>query len=147
MRVANLFQRGDRFFVGPLSRTTAGVFIGPGRQEVLTGEVSSRALGEAVLRALDNSKTGISHPAPNDWPAIDRQFLDEVGARTMSAFMKSALCVEIALDGGTLRFDPKRNGGAKGGFVNLSERRIEIPAASKPDAIGGAARKALVSAE
>lgn len=147
MRVANVFQRGERFFVGPLSRTTAGVLIGTGRLEALNGDVANQALGEAIQRAIGASRDGIPHPAPGDWPAINKRFLAEVGAKSMSAFMKGAYCVGVAKNARTITFEPTRNDGARGGFIDVKERRFEIPAESKAEEVGRAARRALQLAE
>lgn len=147
MKVANVFRRGGRFFVGPLARTTAGVLIGTGGLEALNGDVADQVLGEAVKRAIGASRDGIPHPAPGDWPGINKGFLADVGAKSMSAFMKGACCVGVAKDARTITFEPTRNDGARGGFVDVKERRFEIPAESTAEEVGRAARKALQLAE
>ena len=65
----------------------------------------------------------------------------------MSAFMKGARCVGVAKNAKAITFEPTRNDGARGGFIDIKERRFEIPVESTAEEVGGAARKALQLAE
>jgi hypothetical protein len=143
MKSAHVIQRAGKLFVHTLSRTTAGVVIGSDDVAILREDTKDSDLGEAVLRALRESKEQIPHPMPADWPDINRRYLAALQTKSLSAFMKGALCVGVSSDEDRIIFEPTKNSGSRDGFLELRESRFELVGPLNADEIGLCVRRAL----
>lgn len=145
MRAASVFKRSGRFIVHPSSTTTAGVGIAAEPVVVLPGDVPERDLGQAILTAIRESKSGV--PAPDSWADVAKPLLRAASVRSWSAFVKGTVNCEVVDDGVHLHFAPTENRGARGGFQFKPSGRISIRADSEPGAVGSALNKAIQHSE
>jgi hypothetical protein len=136
MKGATVYAADGTFFLSPSSLTTAGVWVGT--QPVLRLEAGSgpAALGKAVIRVLDASRSDVPHPT--DWNALVQPILESAGARSWAAFMKKSRFVFLSFDGEELRLIPHRNLGAKEGYQAIEELITALTFPSSPDEIGEA---------
>jgi hypothetical protein len=139
---ASVYKKEQQYFVASMSQTTSRVWLG-GSATVLSEPIDDAVMGRAVLGALASSRVGIPHPRPQEWPAHEKEFLKEVGAKTWAQFSRGALFSCIWLEGQTLTFVPEENRGARGGFVPIEGAAFQLQLDAGPSEIGLALRKAF----
>ena len=94
----SIYARRGSCFVAADDQTTDGVWIGSGR--VATVDDADRfGLGEAVVKALGHSRTGVPHPRRDQW-SVQRQrslgpLMDAAGVRSWRSFVLSARLVTV----------------------------------------------------
>lgn len=144
MKRASVCRRRNKLLVRSFSKTTFGAWIGCEPRVALDSNVSDQELGETVQRALDGSKTGVPHPKQDEWnDVLTRPLLRLAGVKSYSEFHRGAVDCTVEHEGGTLRFIPYENRGAREGFVQKTDCAFTIPASSSPEEVGAAVRKAL----
>jgi hypothetical protein len=119
MKVATAYRTADRFVFHASCRTKDGVWI-LCNPVFSVAEQDATKLGDAVLRALDDSVDAIPHP--DSWEEVFDSLFRVAGVRSWAAFSKSVKCVEIGASGNRVSFAPTKNLGAKQGFVPISAR-------------------------
>ena len=118
MKTAVVYQRRKDLLIDGMSQTTAGVWISAGRWQRLTLDADDEALGKAVRLALGDSRSGVPHPAREDFPALLQPLLDAAGVKSYNTFEKGAKSVDVAQDdAGVFTVSPTENRGSAGGFV------------------------------
>jgi len=127
-RAAQVYLRGDKYFVATSSQTRDGFWMADGSVAVI-GKGDAAGLNRAVRFALQRSKGGIQ--APKDWSAWKNPVLEAAGYKRFSAFEKGALLVGIDEKADRISFMPYENLG-KEGFHGRVELAFEGPADS-PD--------------
>ncbi len=142
---ASLYQRGERILTYPEHQTVAGFYIS-GEPYEAVADLDPQSVGEAVLRALEDSRTGVAELAPDEWGALARRRLEAAGARSESAFMRGAKLVSIERRAELLQIIPHKNGGASGnerGFLALEECASTVSVCSREASVGAACVEAL----
>jgi hypothetical protein len=139
----NVYKRESELIVASYSKTTAGFWMFNGWLRQVRAETDDGGLGAAIMSALDASENDIDTPAPNSNP--DAPLLKMLGLRSYGAFMIGTQCIRVTRDGGAMQITPKRNGGGRDGFTELTDRteRLETPTAQR---IGTAVRDGLQKA-
>jgi len=139
----NVYKRESELIVASYSTTTAGFWVMNGWLRQVRAEADDGDLGAAIMSALDASENDIDMPAPTSNP--DAPLLKMLGLRSYGAFMIGTQCVRVTRDGGAMQIPPKRNGGGRDGFTELTDRteRLETPTAQR---IGTAVRDGLQKA-
>jgi hypothetical protein len=126
MQKANAYEWRGRIFVHAFSRTSGD---GPWVLSPPVLAADSRdpaALGRAILSALAGSKKGVPHPS--NWDDLSAPLMKLTGAKSRSAFDRSARSVGIKYQDGHVTFTPKRNFGVMHGFKTLEGKvRISLP--------------------
>jgi hypothetical protein len=137
---ANVYKRESELIVASYSKTTAGLWVMNGWLRQLHQEADDESLGVVIVSALDASENDIDVPVVD--PNPDAPLLKMLGLRSYGVFMVGTQCVRISRDGDTIQVTPKRNGGGRNGFTELTDRieRLETPTAQP---IGTAVRDGL----
>ncbi len=110
-----------------MCRTSTGIGVATEPYQVLSSSVSPTELGEAIYRALNDSRENIPHPV--DWKALAFPRLAAAGVKTEAAFQKKSALVTALFDGVILSVTPHRNGGKTGnekGFHPISECEARV---------------------
>lgn len=142
-RAAGVYRVRRRLIVCSDWQTDTGLWLQ--REPVALPDNSEVAtLGEAVLAALANSRSGVPHPPRSDWKAQFAPFLDAARVKSWQAFMADARYVAVRDEDGALTFEPQRNEGANGGFEAIEEM-TETLATRDAAAIGGAVLRLLAA--
>jgi hypothetical protein len=144
VRRGAIHQLKDRLFIHPWQMTDMGLGIAGEPYVALPLDADSASLGNAALKALDQS--GRTVPHPSDWKAQAAPRLKAAGAKSEKAFQTHACYVSIELEGSRLLVEPWRNGGTKGdkkGFVPLPELSMAVEANISAVDLGNIIRKAL----
>ncbi|MDH2353953.1 hypothetical protein QCM80_25310 [Bradyrhizobium sp. SSUT112] len=79
-------------------------------------------LGEATLQALQLSKDGIPHPAPEEWSKLFDPILNAARVRSWNTFVRSTKDVIVRFETNRVIYIPTRNLGPRDGFAPLPER-------------------------
>ena len=136
----NVYKRESELIVASYSKTTAGLWVMNGWLRHVHQETDDEGLGAVIVGALDASENDVDVPVVD--PNPDAPLLKMLGLRSYGVFMVGTQCVRVNRDGGTIQVTPKRNGGGRNGFSELTERTelLETPTARQ---IGTAARDGL----
>lgn len=142
MKAATAYLKDDRVFLHSSSKTTAGMWILS--EPIFSVEkMDSELLGRYTLDALHASTQQVSQP--QSWDSLFTPVLKLAGVKSLSAFMKSAKCVEIEFDGEQVRLIPTQNLGVDDGFQPLQSK--EILSEIVPDKLGTAVVAALLQSK
>jgi len=127
MKKAVIYSRKGRLFFRTCSQTTAGVWIDEGVCLSLPSDAVNEDIGQALLKALEASRTNILHPA--SWNHLNDELLSAAGVKSWSTFGKSAKCLNVE-QSQVLRVIPTKNFGSQGGFQSQDElaQVFQIPA-------------------
>jgi len=143
MQTANIFQLRDRYFVYPLRKTTAGVWLASPEYVSMPLSALDEDLGAAVLAALPQSDGVVPHPT--SWIEVSTSRLQAAGAKSEMAFMKEARMVSIKCTD-LIQLEPHVNEGATGpqkGFSPMPDRSSSLSSSSSAEDLGAAIRKCL----
>jgi hypothetical protein len=125
MQHASAYEWQGRIFLHPDSKTTAGLWIGS--KPISSLDPSDPVeLGRAVLAALADSKERV--PDPSIWENLSTPLLKLAGAKSFSAFFRSARYVSIELQNGRVTFSPWRNLGSRHGYRPINGKDRTNPA-------------------
>ncbi|WP_405109494.1 hypothetical protein OG559_28650 [Micromonospora sp. NBC_01405] len=141
-RLAALDLRRGRYVAHSSSLTTDGLWIANGVFDVLDGPADDRALGAAVHRMLDASRTGVPTPDLRGGPSPFAPVLDALGLRSYATYAKGTRQVDVERDADAVLVSPTRNGGAREGFVGLTEHAVRLTDPGDEE-LGAALRAAL----
>ncbi|MGO9118083.1 MAG: contact-dependent growth inhibition system immunity protein [Desulfomonilaceae bacterium] len=145
MKSAAAYKRGQKIYLDPESRTTAGVWIGTGPVIVLEESESPSRKGNCLREVLRHSQEGVPHPT--NWDHFDSPLLDLAGVKSWSKFAKSTLCCSVHLEGDQLELVPSKNLGAKGGYVQIQDRKMAISFDTSDEELGLFLEKAFDASE
>lgn len=139
MRCATLYRRKKLLIVHALSKTVDGVWVLTSPCETLSEDSSAALIGEAILRCLERSRSGI--PDPKSFGDLSKPLLEAAGVKTLATFEKTAIAVEIEQEnsGEDIVLLPTQNMG-EDGFVPTNDR---VQARVAPDSVGTEALRAL----
>jgi hypothetical protein len=138
-RSAAAYKSKSGFVFESYSKTTVGVWIGSEPIITFNNDTPVKKLGDTIIRVLSESKTDVPHPKDSaEWKAIETPLLKIFNAKSFSSAMKGVMSCGIEEEGGFLSIKPTRNMGAKGGFVPILGKEINIPSDSDSEAIGNA---------
>ncbi|MDZ7919290.1 hypothetical protein [Rhodoferax sp.] len=143
MRSANVYQLRDRYFVYPLRKTTAGVWLASAEFVSMPLSALDNDLGAAVLAALQQSDGVVPHPT--SWTEVANSRLRAAGAKSEKTFMTNARLVAIKSTD-LIELEPHMNGGAKGpqkGFSPVPGCSSTLPTNASSEELGVAIRKSL----
>lgn len=116
---ASVYQKNKLLYIFGMSKTVDGVWIADG-DIFKVSESDVEQIAAAVKKSLQNSTEGVSHPAQSEWRDIDNRFMENLGYKSFSSFMKNAKCLNITEDDGGIYLEPTENGGSKKGFIPVS---------------------------
>ena len=139
----NVYKRESELIVASYSKTSAGLWVMNGWLRQLHQEATDDGLGAVIVSALDASENDIDVPVVD--PNPDTTLLKMLGLRSYGVFMVGTQCVRVSRDGSTIQVTPKRNGGGRNGFTELTDRteRLEAPTDRQ---VGAAVRGSLQKA-
>lgn len=141
---AAVHERGGKYFVFPLDKTSAGVYLYGKPVRVLLTDTSDEKIGDAVVEALGSSKIGISHPVdPDRVPPLP--LYEAAGVKSWSTFARGALYCDLQASSGFLKIVPSRKD--KGSFLPLPEDAVTTAYPAAPHELGAAIRLALSRCE
>ncbi|QDY07875.1 hypothetical protein FJK98_12435 [Micromonospora sp. HM134] len=140
-RLAALDLRRGRYVAYSSSLCTDGMWIANGVFDILDTSTGDRELGAAMRRMLDASRTGV--PTPDLRVASPlAPVLDALGARSYAIYAKGTRHVGVECDADVVLVSPTRNGGAREGFVELTEHTVRLTTPDDEE-LGEALRGAL----
>ena len=125
MKCGTVYCRKDVLFAHANSQTTDGVWILTEPCKRVHGETPCE-IGEALLRILQGSKTGVPHPT--SWGGGFAPMLKLAGVKSWRTFTKSTRCVEVALEEALVKLTPTQNMGPGKGFAHIPEATRTAPA-------------------
>src|SRR3954470_5485435 len=105
-----------------------------------------QSIGQAVRKALADSKVNVAGPSGTEWSALAKARLKAAGADSESAFMRGALLLGVERHDDLIHFMPHKNRGSSGkerGFHALAEYSVTVAASSDDASIGTACVEAL----
>jgi hypothetical protein len=140
MKRATVYLRKARFFVHASSRTTAGVWVLAEPCLSLDESCDNQQLGEAIRDALGGSRSGVPHP--RSWTGLVDPLLKQAGVKSWSTFSRTALCVEVEEEEGTVSAIPTMDLGIDAGFEAVPSRSISVDASAASE-IGSSVRQLL----
>jgi hypothetical protein len=141
--LAEVYARGDDYFVSSLSRTTDYLWLGGGPVIRVPRAAADRELYEAVRGALDRSKTGIDRP--DDLSHLMDPLLAAAGVRSQRAFHRGARSIAIEEDDdGRIVLEPSRRRGNE--FIHLRDQDITLDRPS-PSELADSIRRAIEISE
>ncbi len=143
MQFANIYLLRDRYFIYPLRKTTAGVWLASPEYVSIALSALDKDLGAAVLAALPQSDGVVPHPT--SWTEVSTSRLRAAGAKSEKAFMTDARLVSIKCTD-SIELEPNVNGGASGpqrGFSPIPGRSSSLPISSSAEDVGAAIRQSL----
>jgi len=141
MQSANIYQLRDRYFVHPLRKTAAGVWLASPEYVSIPLAALDKELGAAVLVALPQSKGVVPHPT--SWIGLSKQRLQAAGAMSEKAFMSDARLVSITC-ADLIQLEPNVNKGARGpenGFSPIHHRSSSLSLDASAENLGAAIRQ------
>ncbi|WP_320069112.1 hypothetical protein [Micromonospora sp. RTGN7] len=141
-RLAALDLRRGRYVAYSSSLSTDGMWIANGLFDLLDEPADDRTLGAAVRRMLDGSRAGVPTPDPRGGPSPFAPVLDALGLRSYATYAKGTRHVGVERDADTVLVSPSQNGGARVGFVGLTEYAVRLTDPGDEE-LGGALRAAL----
>lgn len=137
MKFASIYLRRSRLLIHASSKTVTGVVQAGEPVLVLPGDASDEDIGRSLRNALDGSQEGVA-----DEEVLGR-LLAAMDVKNWSQFVGGARSVAAFEGGGVLRLQPRRNRGARTGFVAIPDSEVRIPVVSQAEEIGAAVRAAL----
>lgn len=141
---AAVHERGGKYYLCPLNKTTAGVYLYGAPVLVLPSDTGSEELGDTVIEALGSSRIGIPHPAnPDSMPRLP--LCEAAGVKSWSSFARGALYCKIRSASSLLDVVPSRREG--GSFLHLPDQAVRIALPASSGEIGEAVRLALSRCE
>jgi hypothetical protein len=142
LQLAGADLRKGQIIVYSWSETKDGFWVTNGAFDLLDQDCPDGDLGAAVLRMLDVSLAGVRTPNLRTGPSPFAAVLDALGLRTWAGYARTVRHAGVGRDGGRITVTPTRNGGAKEGFVDLTELSVAF---DQPPAepLGTAVRAAL----
>lgn len=141
-RLAALDLRRGRYVAHSSSLTVDGMWIANGTFVLLDEPTDDRELGAAVRRMLDASHTGIPTPDLRGGPSPFAPVLDALGLRSWATYARGTRHVDIERDTDVVLVSPTRNGGAREGFVGLTEHTVRLTTPGDEE-LGAVLRAAL----
>lgn len=141
MKRATAYLRTDAIYLHSSSETTDGVWILSSPCVKLNAACPDRELGEHVLRALAESRTGIPHP--KQWGGLVQPLLQLANVKSWGAFARRASCVQVeeeALQISVIRTD---NLGPQYGF-SVARGGTCVIEGRNPEEIGSLVHQALL---
>jgi hypothetical protein len=147
MKRAEAYKREKKIYLNPMSETTSGIWIGTSPTVIIDETASPTIKGKYIRDVLRHSKEGV--PDPSDWDDLIREFLKEVGIKSWSRFVKTALSCCVELEGYQLAFLPYRNLGSREhyNFVPIEDRKITISVDASDEELGLLLDKAFDACE
>ena len=146
--LATVLLREDRIFVQASDRTamrSAGYWVAAGPVETLAATAEPARIGQAVLDALARSRVEVA--VPERGADLEEPLRRAAGVRSRRALRAGTCACSVEREGGTLRIEASRSGGAAGegraGRPPLEEATIHLDAASTADAVGRAVLDAM----
>jgi hypothetical protein len=121
MKKAAAFLRDGKVFLHPYSRTTDGFWIFS--TPVLIAGESDENIGGQLLTVLSESTENVPHPTT--WKGLTNPLLRAAGIRSFDTFARSAKCVDISCDEGSVTLTPTKNGGLRRAFLYLNDKVIK----------------------
>lgn len=136
-------RSGGRVYIRAISETVAGVGISSGPPFVAALD-KPEDIASALQEALQYSKPGVPHPSREKLNHIFDPVLAIAGVGSWRTFSKGARCVDIRVEGDSVRLIPTRNLWPRG-FEELLERGRVIALSSSE--LGNAVIEAFDAAE
>ncbi|MEM9652312.1 MAG: hypothetical protein AAGA65_09470 [Actinomycetota bacterium] len=129
MRSVSIYRRLDVHYVCPSDQTVDGLWIGNGEVDVVESS-DPRVLGDAVLRALRRSRTGVPHPNQSEWHKQRHRSLDPIiktaGLQSWRSFVREAQLVSVNSDGSGVTVECHRQDSSRPEiFTPVAERRVK----------------------
>jgi CDI immunity protein len=141
-RSVSVDRRKAEFIVTSYTQTPPGFWQMNGHFSRVPCDAEATELGHAVLEALDAS----NRITLRDVDASSNSFapvLAELGLRNFAQYMKGAVSVSVKLgDDDILRITPMRNGGAREGFVYITDK-VRVVEDRSVEALGIAVQDAM----
>lgn len=144
MKRAGIHQLKGKIFVQGFSTTTEGMYCLHG-SVFGAGETDYKEIGDCVLKAFNECKTGIPHHVEwRDGP-MKSEMLEATQCKTWNALMKSSKSIKVyENDEGSITILPAKFGGVSGpnkGYRDLKDKAIK--SSFDPDELGKNVIKAL----
>ncbi|GAA1012918.1 hypothetical protein Aple_015610 [Acrocarpospora pleiomorpha] len=130
IRRCSVYAHRGRLFVLPESQTRAGFYLQTEPVQVLDATAPDAEVGEAVLKALTESKVRLRTPRRDEYetPVV----VKAAGLRSYAAFEKQAKAISVEVSGDVVTIDRWEPDGT-GGFVP-GDRQSRIELSSVDDA-------------
>jgi hypothetical protein len=141
MKAAIAYAKGSKILVRAQSRTAAGVWIEDGPCAVVPLDAPDEALGTAVMSGLSRSRARVQHPRSG--ADIVAPLVTAGDERSYDEFGRGARCVLVESEADYRLIPTKNASGKGGGFVDLSQAVIEMPASANEGELGKALRDAF----
>ena len=147
MKSAEAYKRQKKIYLNAMSQTTTGLWIGTFPSIVIDEAEPPSVKGKCLRECLKHSRKGLPHPT--DWDEFEQNFLKELGAKSWSAFAKSALSCAVDLEGDQFVLLPYRNSGPKDhyAFVPIEDRKLNISSDASDEELGLLLEKAFDACE
>ena len=136
----------DKIIVETYDQIKNSYWIRSPEVSVITATAPDFELGQAIVRHLNLSKTGIRMPGDERWKESEKKYAEVTGLKTPKSQMKDSRLVLITRENGKLEFMPNSNGGTSGknkGHSPLTNDRIEISDTEDHELIAQRLKKAL----
>jgi len=141
MKMADIYERADAWYIQSSSRAITGLWVGtPPTVRIGRHEPRQRRY-EAAFQALSESRQGVPLPKPED--NLVAEILHMANVKSWSAFMRSAKCISLELENGRLSIVPYCKQGSKGALGSIPEKVIELAADASPEEVGAAMEEAF----
>ena len=144
-RLTIIYERKQMLYVVTQSQTTAGLWVMVDPCSVLPSDSQTTLIGEAALKHLSRSQTGIPHPSQEEWRNRSKPFLAAANVKSWSTFNNSARCVDVSGMEGTIKITPTRN--EHPGFGFLVDEAIMLSEPISVESLGEAVRHGLKRSE
>lgn len=145
MKSAIVYCRADAWYVGAMSQTTTGLWIGTPPDIKVSHDAGDGRLGQAVIDCLKASQQSIPHPT--EWDNSSEPMLKLANVRSWTEFMRSASNVSVDADESSITIEPTRQMEVGSGYAPLPDKSIRIPLDSSGAIIGQAVRKAIAQCQ
>lgn len=122
MKLASVYHYKGKLLVLAMSKTTDGVWIGWEPRLAVAEDADPRAIGQAIVAALDGSLLNVPHPT--NWKAVLSPLLALAGVKSWAAFAKFAAYVGVTERDGDICLMPTRNLGPTRGFENIQSGQV-----------------------
>lgn len=140
-QLASAFRLSDRIIVHSNAQAEAGFWVSTEPYFTLDADASAPEIGEALARALSESRTGFS-VAKMDMQAVMKPLLRAARVRSWRRFVQQAVCCNITYEPSQgFQIDPTHNGGTRGdskGFQFRPSRRIVVASEAAAEELGSA---------
>ena len=119
-----IYQRKNRLFAWPSSKTVQGLWINSGPAISLAADEKPENIGVVVDAALDQSESGVAHPTA--WVGGIEPLLSEAGVKTYKTFVNGTLSVSVEREGQSISFVPTANLGHQQGFAPIADKKVTL---------------------